>query len=255
MFITFLGTGTSQGVPVIGCNCSVCQSSDKRDRRMRTSAMIQTQKTRILIDCGPDFRQQMLSFGFDDVDGVLITHEHQDHVAGIDDLRAINFQKHKPVTIYCTERVENRLRKQFNYAFAEKKYPGAPVLQFSRIRPNEPFWIKDVLIEPFEVDHGGWPVLGFTVGGLCYITDAKTIPENALDHVKRSEVLVLNALRKEEHYSHLNLLEALEYAALAPKARTFLTHISHHLGSHAEVSPTLPEGVNIAHDGQRVRIG
>jgi phosphoribosyl 1,2-cyclic phosphate phosphodiesterase len=247
--LEFLGTGTSQGVPVIGCNCSVCMSSDRRDQRLRSSAVLRTQSTTVALDCGPDFRQQMLRAGCDHLDAVVLTHEHMDHVSGLDDLRALQFKQRKPTTIYCTELVEYRLRQQFAYAFLENPYPGSPRFEVERIVPDRDFFVGGVRWTPLPVKHGGGEVLGFRVGDVAYVTDASFIPDSTLEKMCGLEILVLNALRVEPHYSHFHLAEAQEMAHRLAATHTYFTHISHHLGQHGAIDQDLPPGMALAFDG------
>lgn len=246
--LEFLGTGTSQGVPVIGCTCTVCTSSDSRDRRLRSSALIRTPRAQVAIDCGPDFRQQMLRAGVQHLDAVFLTHEHMDHVSGLDDLRALQFLQKEPTRIYCTERVEARLKQQFAYAFSEKPYPGAPKFEIHRLTPGVSFDFQGDRWLPLEVMHGTLPILAFQIESLVYITDASSIPLATWNEIKGADTFVLNALRREPHYSHFNLEQALETAHSLEAKHTWLTHISHHLGTHALVSSELPDHVHLAYD-------
>lgn len=246
--LRFLGTGTSQGVPVIGCSCSVCTSSDPRDKRLRTSAYVEYGGLKVNIDCGPDFRQQMLSAGIKELDAILLTHEHQDHVAGLDDIRPFNFMQHRAMDFYGTERVQADLRKRYGYAFGESDYPGAPSAQFHVIDEN-PFSVNGVEIIPVPADHHGFPVLGFRFGNMAYMTDVKFLPAESRIKLKDLDVLVINALRISEHYSHLNLEEALSLIEELKPKRAYLTHISHQLGRYAELQAQLPEGIELAFDG------
>ena len=248
MKITFLGTGTSQGVPVIACPCDVCQSEDPKDKRLRTSVIVETQGIRLVIDTGPDFRQQMLREQVPSLDAVVFTHEHKDHIAGLDDIRAFNFLQDAPMDIYCTERVEEALKREFHYVFAEEKYPGIPKMNLHRI-DNQPFSIKGVEIIPIQVYHYRLPVLGFRIGDFTYITDANLIPDEEKVKIKGSKILVLNALRKEKHISHYTLSEAISVMEeLSPEAGYF-THISHLMGKQAEVAQELPDFIELAYDG------
>lgn len=249
MKVTFLGTGTSQGVPVIACTCAVCRSDDFRDQRLRCSILVEYPSgLHLVVDTGPDFRQQMLRAGVEYVDAVLYTHEHKDHIAGMDDIRAFNYVLQKHMDLYLSERVEKALRREFSYVFAEEKYPGIPLINLHRIN-NEPFLVQNELIEPVEVMHFKLPVLGFKFGKFCYITDANYIADGEKEKLKNLDVLVLNALRHEKHISHFTLNQALELIAELKPKRAFLTHISHQLGKHGEVSTQLPEGVELAYDG------
>ena len=242
MRLTFLGTGTSGGVPSIGCQCEVCTSKDPRDKRLRCSALLETEKTRILIDCGPDFRQQILPFPFKPIDAVLLTHIHYDHVAGIDDIRP--FCVFGPVNIYANASTATALKHTMPYCFAEHLYPGVPLLDLHVISPHQPVKIDDVKVVPIEVMHGKLPILGFRIGPLAYITDMKTIADSEMPYLKDVDTLVVNALRKEnEHHSHQLLDDALAFAAKVGARRTFLTHCTHLIGLHEETNAILPDTV------------
>lgn len=249
MKVTFLGTGTSQGVPVIACECAVCMSSDKHDKRLRVSVLIEVEGKTIVIDSGPDFRYQMLRSGVKNLDAILYTHEHKDHVAGLDDVRAFNYKQQSEVDIYAHKRVQEALKKEFHYIFSGNNYPGIPRLKLNTIEDGQPFQAAGIDIIPISVMHFQLPVFGFRIGNFTYITDAKAITAEEKSKIKGSDVLVLNALQKEKHISHFTLEEALELAAEIGANKTYLTHISHRLGTHAEVSEQLPEGVFLAYDG------
>ncbi|MCC5918658.1 MAG: MBL fold metallo-hydrolase [Cryomorphaceae bacterium] len=251
MTLEFLGTGTSQGVPVIGCHCKVCSSSDPRDNRFRSSVLIKTNHHTIIIDAGPDLRMQLLCAKLDAPSALLLTHNHQDHTAGLDDLRPIIHKNDKAFPIYCEEATELRLRKQYDYAFEENLYPGAPRFEMHRIR-NQPFKIGKDLITPIRAQHGNVPVLGFRIGNISYLTDAKTISHEETEKMFGSKILVLNALRHEEHHSHLNLKQAVALAEKIGAEKTYFTHISHHLGKHEEVEKNLPKGMFLSFDGLMV---
>lgn len=251
--LTFLGTGTSQGVPVIGCNCAVCISNHPCDNRLRSSVLIQSDSTTVVIDTGPDFRQQMLRAKPERLDAVVFTHEHKDHVAGLDDVRAFNFKQQQDMPLFCTENVERALRREFHYAFAEHKYPGVPNLTFERIA-EDPFWIGDLKFIPIQVWHHKLPVLGFRIGDLSYITDANAIEPKEIEKIKGSKILILNALRISPHVSHFNLTEALNVANYIGAERTYFTHISHYLGLHEQVNLSLPGSVQLASDGLSIEV-
>ena len=248
MKVTFLGTGTSQGVPVIACNCEVCLSKNKKDKRFRCSILIEDKGSVIVIDTGPDFRQQMLRENVQQLDAVVFTHEHKDHIAGLDDVRAFNFKQQKDMDIYATEEVQGALKREFHYAFAEKKYPGIPLLKLHTIN-NSPFKINETEILPIDVWHYKMPVKAFRINNFTYITDANRIEEEEIEKIKGSEIIVINALRKEEHISHFNLKEALDLLERLSPKQAYLTHISHLMGKHEDVIKELPDYVTIAYDG------
>lgn len=247
-----MGTGTSQGIPVIGCKCEVCMSNDPRDNRLRTSAMIETEGKNLVVDTGPDFRQQMLRTEVENIDAVLYTHEHKDHVAGMDDIRPFNFKHKKPLEMYASDAVQAALKREFHYVFSDYKYPGVPQVNLHNISHETPFEVDGVEVIPVRVMHYKMPVLGFRIGNLAYVTDAKTIDDKELDKLKGLDVLVLNALRIQPHISHFNLEEAIEMVNFLKPKRAYFTHISHLLGLHEKVAPTLPENIWLAHDGLAV---
>ncbi len=253
MKITFLGTGTSQGIPVIGCKCSVCVSGDERDKRLRSSILIELESTSIVIDTGPDFRQQMLRANVDKLDAVLFTHEHRDHIAGLDDIRAYNFIQQQPMDVYAEERVFRALNYEFPYIFAEKKYPGVPQLNVNTIT-NYTFLINGITIVPIRVMHYRLPVLGFRIGQFAYITDANYISEEEMEKLIGVKYLVINALRKEKHISHFTLEQALQLIRQLSPKRAYLTHLSHQMGLHADVQKELPANVLVGYDGLVVDI-
>lgn len=253
MKVVFLGTGTSQGIPVIGCKCEVCTSIDYRDNRLRSSIFVEFDGIHIVVDTGPDFRQQMLRERIDRVDAVLFTHAHKDHVAGMDDIRSYNFLQKKDMPIYATAFVVGRLNKEFEYIFEDDGYPGIPKVEVNYIE-NKPFQIEGKKIIPIEVMHYKLPVLGFRFGDFTYITDAKHISEKEKEKIKGSKVIVLNALQKKTHISHFNLEEALELMAELKPEKGYLTHIGHFMGRHGEVSEELPDNVEIAWDGLQLVI-
>jgi phosphoribosyl 1,2-cyclic phosphate phosphodiesterase len=246
--ITFLGTGTSSGVPMIACGCEVCTSKDKKDNRLRSSILVESATTTLVIDTTPDFRYQMLRAGVRRLDAVIFTHPHKDHMAGLDDVRAYNFFMKKPVDIYANEMTQEAIIREFPYAFADLKYPGIPEIRLNRI-DREPFVIGDISIQPIQVWHLKMPVLGFRFGDFTYITDANRIEEAEKNKIRGSEIIVLNALRHEKHVSHYNLKEAVDEVRQLGIPRAYFTHISHQLGLHALVNPTLPAGMELAYDG------
>ena len=255
MKVTFNGTGTSQGVPVIGCQCEVCISKDNKDNRLRSSITIQYRDTSVVIDAGPDFRQQMLRAKINKLDAIVFTHEHKDHVAGLDDVRAYNFITKKPINIYCTNNVFKALKREYHYIFDPAfQYPGIPKIIRNKIDFSKDFTVKNLKITPINVLHYKLPVLGFRVDDFCYITDASFIEEKEKSKLKNLKVLVLNALRKEKHISHFNLEEALALIKELKPKKAYLTHISHLMGKHSEVSDTLPENVEIAYDNLSIKI-
>lgn len=258
MELTFLGTGTSTGVPQLRCGCEVCRSTDPRDSRLRTSALVETGGKRILIDCGPDFREQMLRHGVrsvdDRLDALLLTHQHYDHVGGIDDLRPYCYGIEPGFPIYCQGDVARDLRARLPYCFSEHPYPGVPRIDLHEIKAGIPFQAAGVEVLPLGVNHYLLDILGFRIGALGYVTDAKKIPDATVEALKGVDTLVINALRHTEHISHLSLEEALEMVRRIGPRVAYLTHISHQLGLHAEVEPALPEGVRLAYDGLKIKI-
>ncbi len=254
MKLTFLGTGTSQGVPVINCDCEVCLSNDPLDNRMRVSVLVEQENTALVVDVGPDFRQQMLRAKVKNLDAVLITHEHNDHVIGLDDLRPFNFRQGFDMPIFTSERVLNDLRQRFAYTFAERLYPGAPRFDWQQIDENACFKVQNIEVQCLEIMHGTLPILGFRFGDMAYCTDVKHISEKELLKLKNLKVLVLSALHHETHHSHLTLAEALDLIKIIKPERTFLTHLSHHMGKAKEVSKILPPNVYLAYDGLEILI-
>jgi phosphoribosyl 1,2-cyclic phosphate phosphodiesterase len=248
MKITFLGTGTSQGVPVIACDCAVCRSPDFHDKRLRTSVWIQVHGKSIVIDSGPDFRQQMLRANVRELDAILYTHQHKDHTAGLDDARAFNHRQQKDIPLYGRQEVLNQIQVEFAYAFSEKRYPGVPHFELHTIE-NEPFEVQGVPFIPIEVMHHKLAVYGYRVGDFTYITDANFISEIEQEKILGSRVLVLDTLQKEPHLSHFTLSQALELIDKLNVPTAYLTHISHKLGLHAEVEKELPPNVHLAYDG------
>jgi phosphoribosyl 1,2-cyclic phosphate phosphodiesterase len=249
--VTFLGTGTSQGVPVIGCTCQVCSSIDFRDKRLRTSILIEIKDRSFVIDTGPDFRQQMLREQVKRIDAVLFTHAHRDHTAGLDDVRAYNFMQQTDMPVYGAAQVLDQLRVEYAYAFVKEYYPGIPRLTLNRI-DGEAFNVDGISFLPLPVMHLHLPVLGFRIGNFSYITDAKYIPPETIEKLKGTEILVLNALQREEHISHFNLTEALKMVDEIRPRHTYFTHISHKLGLHAAVEKEIPDHVSLAYDGLKI---
>jgi phosphoribosyl 1,2-cyclic phosphate phosphodiesterase len=251
--VTFLGTGTSQGIPVIGSKHPVCESEDPKDKRLRVSVLVQVDELNIVIDCGPDFRQQMLKNPVKRLDAILFTHEHSDHTVGLDDIRPFFF-KQGDIPVYAHERVMQSLHQRFDYIFSsEIKYPGAPSVQ-ENIITNKSFEVKGMQVTPIDVMHNRVQVFGFRIRDFAYITDAKTIEEEEVTKLKGVDVLVVNALRKEPHHSHFNLEEALEFIDRIKPKRAYLTHISHLLGFHSEVQEELPANIYLAYDNLQIEI-
>jgi phosphoribosyl 1,2-cyclic phosphate phosphodiesterase len=252
--VYFLGTGTSQGIPVIGNDHPVCKSTDNKDKRLRVSVWISWGGHSYVIDCGPDFRQQMLSSNCQHVDGILFTHEHADHTAGIDDIRPFNFKQGK-IPIYAHQRVIDNLKSRFEYVFTTvNKYPGAPSVQTVEVINNESFELADKTIIPVNVMHGNLQVFGYRIDDFAYVTDAKTVTEDEISKLKNLKVLVINALREEQHATHFNLEEALDFIALVQPEKAYLTHVSHMLGFHEEVQKSLPENVYLAYDNLEINL-
>ncbi len=253
MQITLLGTGTSQGVPVVGCDCATCLSDDPRDHRLRTAAYVEVGEIKLLIDAGPDLRQQLLNNRITQIDAILVTHEHKDHLAGLDDIRPVYFMRKQPMDIYSLQRVLNVIRKDFDYAFKANPYPGAPAFNLHNVRDDN-FAVNGVEIQPIHVRHLTLPILGYRIGKLAYITDASFIAESELKKLTGLDVLVINALRIKEHYSHFNLEQALNIIKLLQPNRAYLTHISDKMGRYAEVAPLLPDNVFLGVDGMRITV-
>ncbi len=248
MKLTFLGTGTSCGVPTIGCQCHTCTSTDPHDKRLRCSALIETEQTRLLIDCGPDFRQQIMPQPFRKIDGILITHAHYDHMGGMDDIRP--YCQFGEINVYADPLACEGMLQMLPYCFAEHRYPGVPAIQLHEIHPHEVLRIGDVDIMPFQVMHHDLPILGYRIGSLTYITDMKTIDSSELPYLQGTETLVVNALRHTFHHSHQTLAEAVDFARLVGARQTWLIHSSHDIGRHAEVNAQLPSDIQLAYDGQ-----
>lgn len=251
--LTFLGTGTSQGVPVIGCSCAVCRSVDPRDHRLRTSIMLEANGQVVVVDTGPDFRQQMLRAGVTRLDGVVFTHAHKDHIAGLDDVRPFNYRQKSATQIYATKDVQKALRREFYYCFDEHRYPGVPDLALNSIQ-TKAFSAAGIPFIPLPVMHMNLPVLGFRIGNLAYITDANFIPEETFQKMGSPDVLVLNALRHTPHPSHFTLTEAIEIVERVKPKQAYFTHISHQLGIHHEVGGQLPDNIYLAYDGLTVHL-
>lgn len=251
--ITFLGTGTSTGVPMIGCDCEVCTSTDEKDKRLRSSILVQSAETTLIVDTGPDFRYQMLREKIHRLDAVLFTHPHKDHIAGLDDIRAFNFFNKKAMPVYANYLTEEAIRRDFYYAFSDTKYPGIPEIELHTINQT-PFTVGDIPVTPILTWHLKMPVMAFRFGKFTYITDANRIDDKEKEKVKGTEVLVLNALRKKEHASHFNLKQAIDLAQELNPRVTYLTHLSHQMGKHAAVESELPDNVHLAYDGLIVNI-
>lgn len=251
--VTFLGTGTSQGVPMIGCHCEVCSSPDSKDKRLRSSVSVECNGVRIIIDSGPDFRYQMLRSAIEDIDAILFTHAHKDHTAGLDDVRAFNYILKRNIDIYAEKYCMNIIMKDFDYAFAEFKYPGVPEIT-PHIITTEPFTIKGVEIVPIRGLHHKMGVLGFRIGDVAYLTDMNFICESELEKIKNIPILIITALRKESHLSHFSLKESIEISRKVNAQKTYFTHISHQLGLHKTVEEQLPENMFQAYDGLVIEI-
>ena len=251
MKLTFLGTGTSVGVPTIGCTCRVCSSTDPHDKRLRASVLVESGDTRVLVDCGPDFRQQMLGREFKKIDAVLLTHEHYDHVGGIDDLRP--FCTFGEVDVYADGNTVGDLRRRIPYCFGESKYPGVPKINLSVVEPHRPFSIGSIDVLPIQVMHGKLPILGYRFGDLVYITDMKTIRKEEMEYLKGVKILIVNALRfSPEHHSHMTVNEAMEFIRMVSPQKTYFTHMGHDIGLHEEVNRQLPDDMDLAYDGQMI---
>lgn len=253
MKITFLGTGTSQGIPVIGCGCAVCQSVDARDKRLRVSVLIEIADTTIVIDSGPDFRYQMLRAGVKDLDAILFTHEHKDHVAGLDDIRPFNYILKKRIDIFATERVQQALKREFAYIFSDVQYHGIPQINLHTVT-DVPFTVGTTTVTPIEVMHYKLPVIGYRIHDFTYITDAKTISDASFEKIKGSKHLVINALQREDHISHFTLNEAIAFANRVGAQTTYFTHMSHNLGLHADIEKELPPNIKLAYDGLKFEL-
>ncbi|BBM82888.1 MBL fold metallo-hydrolase [Candidatus Uabimicrobium amorphum] len=253
MKVTFLGTGTSQGVPVPMCDCKVCRSTDHRDQRLRCSVYIEYQGKDIIIDTGPDFRQQLLREKIMHIDGILFTHSHHDHIAGLDDVRCFNFKYKKPIGIYTSAAVEQRLREVFSYIFSEVQYPGAPQVYITRIK-DKVFSVKGVEITPLQVLHGKLPIFGFRIGDFTYLTDTSFIPESENEKIQGSKVIVLDALRQTPHPTHLHLDAAIDIIKKFQPQKAYFIHMSHQMGLHDEIEKLLPENMHLAYDGLKIEV-
>lgn len=253
MTVTFLGTGTSQGVPIICCECAVCKSNDPKDNRLRSSILIESETTKIIIDAGPDFRQQLLRKNLKSLDAVVFTHEHKDHIAGLDEVKAFNYFNNMKMPVYATERVQTALKREFAYIFSEEKYPGIPEIDLHTIT-DEPICINDIKLLPIDVIHYKMPVKGYRIRNFTYITDANYISETEKEKIRGSEIIVINALRKELHLSHFTFSEAINLMQELKPKKAYFTHISHQLGLHQDVSLELPDFIELAYDGLHIEI-
>ncbi len=248
MTITFLGTGTSQGVPVIACDCEVCRSADPHDKRLRSSILVEVDGKVVVIDSGPDFRSQMLRADVKHLDAIVFTHEHKDHIAGMDDIRAFNYRQNNAIDVYASARVQAALKREFAYVFDDNKYPGVPEVDMHTIA-LDPFFVGDTRFVPIEVMHYKLPILAFRIKDFTYITDAKTISKIERQKIIGTKTLVINALQMEKHISHFTFEEAIEFAKGIGAQRTYFTHISHRLGLHKLTSSFLPKNMQLAYDG------
>lgn len=253
MTVTFLGTGTSQGVPIICCECAVCKSNDPKDNRLRSSILIESETTKVIIDAGPDFRQQLLRKNLKSLDAVVFTHEHKDHIAGLDEVKAFNYFNNMKMPVYATERVQTALKREFAYIFSEEKYPGIPEIDLHTIT-DEPICINDIKLLPIDVIHYKMPVKGYRIRNFTYITDANYISETEKEKIRGSEIIVINALRKEPHLSHFTFSEAINLMQELKPKKAYFTHISHQLGLHQDVSLELPDFIELAYDGLHIEI-
>ncbi len=249
MKVTILGSGTSQGVPVIACDCDVCQSKNPEDKRLRSSVMLTIDGKNYVIDSGPDFRQQMLRENVQSLEAIIFTHEHKDHIAGLDDVRAFNFKQKRAINVYCSKEVEVALKREFHYVFSEYQYPGIPKIDLNLIDDNDFYVSEKIKFSPIQVYHYKMPVFGFRVGDFTYITDAKTISDKEIEKIKGTKVLIINALHEKEHISHFNLKEAIEFIEKVKPEKAYLTHISHLFGKVEYIESILPKNVFLAKDG------
>jgi phosphoribosyl 1,2-cyclic phosphate phosphodiesterase len=253
MTVTFLGTGTSQGVPIICCDCAVCKSTNPKDNRLRSSILIESEIAKVVIDSGPDFRQQLLRRDLKSLDAVVFTHEHKDHIAGLDEVKAFNYFNNMRMPVYATERVQNALKREFAYIFSDDKYPGIPEIDLYTIT-DEPIKIKDITLLPIDVVHFKMPVKAYRINNFTYITDANYISDSEKEKIKGSEIIVLNALRREPHLSHFTFNEAINLMEELKPKKAYFTHISHQLGLHNDVSKELPDFIELAYDGLQIEI-
>ena len=254
MEVTILGSGTSQGVPVIACDCAVCLSKDSKDKRLRASILFNIDGKNFVVDAGPDFRTQLLRENVQQLSGILFTHEHKDHIAGLDDVRAFNYKQNRPMDVYCNAAVEQALKREFYYIFENANYPGVPKITLNNITKNRFELNNGVEVQPIEVMHYKMPVLGFRLGDFTYITDAKTISEEEVLKVLGTKILIVNALHLSPHISHFNLEEALEFIAHINPEKAYITHISHLFGTHQQIEKLLPPNVFAAYDGMKIKI-
>lgn len=252
--ITFLGTGTSSGVPMVACHCDICRSTDSHDKRLRSSILVQSKTTTIVVDTTPDFRTQMLRENVDKLDAVIFTHPHKDHVAGMDDVKAFCYFQQKPMDVYANEMTQKALVREFPYVFEKEKYPGVPEIKVHTISEKEPFVIGDIKVVPILVYHLHMPVLGYRFGDFTYITDANRVEEEQMKKISGSKILVLNALRKSPHISHFTLQQAIALVKELKVPEAYFTHISHQLGKHADITKELPEGIHLAFDGLQLHL-
>ena len=255
MKITVLGSGTSQGIPIITCDCEVCRSTDARDRRLRTSILIETNKTTICVDAGPDFRYQMLRANVKKLDAILITHEHKDHIGGLDDARPLIFVQKRPMIVYASREAQEEIKREYSYAFAneDERYPGVPTFDLIEIT-QEPIIINDLTIEPIKLKHYTLTSYGFRIDNFAYVTDLSELSEEAFQKLIGIKYLIIEALRRKEHYSHINLSQAIEIAQRLNVKKAWFTHVSHEMGKTADVNQTLPENMMLAYDGLEIEI-